>query len=112
MLKVKDLLIERQITRNNGSKTTLRAHYIYWFVGTDVTTPSNATRVWLSSWDNITRNVNHRWAYASVTLWVTDNLDPTESGQRKRDSAQTIALAHELIRALVPRFQKSCLTDP
>lgn len=109
-LEVKDLLIERQLTRKNGSKTMLRAHYIYWFVGTDVTTPSNTTRVWLSSWDNITRNVNHRWAYASVTLWVTDNLEPAESGQRKRDSEGTIKLAHELIRALVPRFQKSFLT--
>ncbi|MEQ1751012.1 MAG: exosortase/archaeosortase family protein [Prosthecobacter sp.] len=109
-LNVKDLLIERQITHNNGTKTMLRAHYIYWFVGTDVTTPSNATRVWLSSWDNITRNVNHRWAYPSVMLWVTDNLEPKETGQRKRDSTQTIKLAHELIRALVPRFQKSFLS--
>lgn len=109
ILEVKDLLIERQITRSNGSKTRLRAHYIYWFVGTDVTTPSNARRVWLSSWDNITRNVNHRWAYPSVMLWVTDNLDPKESGQRQRDSVTTVKLAEELIRALVPRFQKSHL---
>lgn len=111
-LEVKDLLIERQITRLGGAKATLQAHYLYWFVGTDVTTPSNAVRIWLSNWDNISRNVNHRWAYPSVTLWVTDHLDPKESGQRRRDSATTIKLAEELIRTLAPRFQKSLFPPP
>lgn len=106
-LKVKDLLIEKQHTLANGATTMRRAHYLYWFVGTDVTTPSNAMRIWLTSWDNITRHVNHRWAYPSIMMWVTDNLDPQESGQRKRDSVKTLEVADELIRALVPYFQKS-----
>lgn len=105
-LPVKDLLVEREIRLPDGKTKRLRAHYVYWFIGTDVSTPSNAVRVWLSTWDNITRNVNHRWAYASITAWVTDNFAPGEFGQRPRDSAATTRLVTELIRDLVPRFQK------
>lgn len=106
VLEVKDLHISREIVRPDQSKTTLSAHYLYWFVGTDVTTPSNFTRIWLTNWDNIARNVNHRWAYPSVTVWVTDNLDPNESRQRKRSSTESVKLATELIRELVPKFQR------
>jgi exosortase len=106
VLQVKDLHISREIVRPDQSKTTLSAHYLYWFVGTDVTTPSNFTRIWLTTWDNITRNINHRWAYPSVTVWVTDNLDPNESKQRKRSSTESVKLATELIRELVPKFQR------
>ncbi len=106
VLRVRDLLVERQVPDPAGGKKTLRAHYVYWFIGTDVSTPSNAVRVWLSTWDNIARNVNHRWAYAGITLWVTDTLDPQASGQRQRDDAATVRLAEEILRAVVPHFQK------
>lgn len=106
ILDVKDLLVEREIRHQNGQRTMLRAHYFYWFIGTDVTTPSNATRIWLSTWDNMARNINHRWAYASVTVWVTDELNPEESGQRRRNDAQSVGLAEELIRLTTPFFQK------
>lgn len=105
-LQVRDLLVEREIRLPDGKTKVLRAHYAYWFIGTDVTTPSNAARVWLSTWDNIIRNVNHRWAYASITAWVTDNLEVRESGQKVRDSEATQKLVAELVRVLVPRFQK------
>jgi hypothetical protein len=106
VLRVKDLFIERTWVAKDGSKKPLRAHYVYWFVGTDVTTPSNWTRVWLSTWDSITRNVNHRWAYPSVSAWVTDNFTPEECGQRPRTSEETVAMIVQLIRDLAPRFQK------
>jgi len=106
MLEVKDLFVERPWLVKNGTQKMLRAHYVYWFVGTDVTTPSNAERVWLTSWDNIARNVNHRWAYPSVTAWVTENFDPKESGQRRRNSEETMQLITGLIRDLAPRFQR------
>ncbi len=109
-LQVKDLFIERQWPTKDGSKRMLRAHYVYWFVGTDVTTPSNWSRIWLSSWDSIARNVNHRWAYPSVVAWVTENFDPKETGQRQRNSDETVELAKELIRDLAPRFQKSLMS--
>ncbi|MCW0216888.1 MAG: exosortase, partial [Prosthecobacter sp.] len=41
ILEVKDLLIERQWIDKDGTRKPLRAHYVYWYVGTDVTTPYN-----------------------------------------------------------------------
>jgi exosortase len=111
ILQVKDLHIERIWVAPDGSRRPLRAHYVYWFVGTDVTTPHNATRVWLSSWDNITRNVNHRWAYPSVTAWVTENFDPAETGQRRRSSEETMEVILTLIKNLTPRFQTSFMAQ-
>lgn len=111
ILEVKDLLIERMWVAPDGTRKPLRAHYVYWFVGADVTTPHNATRVWLSSWDNITRNVNHRWAYPSITAWVTENLDSSETGQRRRGSEETMDVITQLIRDLAPRFQKSLMRE-
>jgi len=111
VLEVKDLFIERVIVAKDGSRKPLRAHYVYWFVGTDVSTPHNATREWLSSWDNIVRNVNHRWAYPSVIAWVTENFEPEETGQRKRGSKETIEVITTLIRDLVPQFQKSFISE-
>lgn len=110
ILEVKDLLIERQWIDKDGTRKPLRAHYVYWFVGKDVTTPYNATQVWLSSWDNIARNVNHRWAYPSLTAWVTENFEPSETGQRKRGSDETMKVITTLIRELVPRFQKGFMS--
>jgi exosortase len=111
VLHVKDLFLERLWVNKEGLKRPLRAHYVYWFVGTDVTTPHNWTRVWLSSWDSVARNVNHRWAYPAVSAWVTDNFDPIESGQRQRSSEETLAMITDLIRSLAPRFQKQFM-DP
>lgn len=112
ILEVKDLLIERSWMFRDGTRKPLRAHYVYWFVGTDVTTPQNTTRVWLSSWDNIIRNVNHRWAYPSVSAWVTENFDPGETGQRRRTSEETMEIITQLIRELTPRFQKAFMAEP
>lgn len=106
-LEVKDLLIERTVVRPDGSKAMLQAHYVYWFIGADVSTPSNLTRVWLSSWDNIARNINHRWAYPAITAWVTAGLSLSESdGQRQRSSEQTVEMITQLIRELAPKIQK------
>lgn len=112
VLEVKDLLIERMWVAADGSRRPLRAHYVYWFVGEDVTTPHNETRVWLSSWDNIMRNVNHRWAYPNVMAFVTDNFSPSETGQRSRSSEETLELIMDVIQRLTPQFQKSLMTAP
>lgn len=106
VLEVKDLLIEREWLDDAGGRRMLRAHYVYWFVGADVSTPHNWTRVWLSSWDNVLRHVNHRWAYPSLTAWVTEDWDPALTGQRQRSSEHTLELIKNLIRELAPGFQK------
>jgi len=109
-LQVKDLFIERTVMAEDGSKKWLKAHYVYWFIGSDVTTPSNVTRVWLSSWDSVARNVNHRWAYPSIIAWVTEGLDPKETeGQRPRTSEETVDLITQLIRDLAPKFQRNLM---
>ena len=111
MLRVRDLAVEREVLLADGSKLPLRAHYVYWFVGDDVTTPSNMERQMLSLRDSVLRNVNHRWAYPSVMARVTDNLTPQQSGERRRGDAETVEMILSLIRSLAPRFQKDLMTS-
>lgn len=106
VLRVRDLAIEREVLLGDGSKLPLRAHYVYWFVGADVSTPSNLERQLISFRDSVLRNVNHRWAYPSVMARVTDNLTLQQSGERRRDDEETVKMLLSLIRSLAPRLQK------
>ncbi|MDI1311033.1 exosortase-associated EpsI family protein [Prosthecobacter sp.] len=110
VLQVRDLAIVREVLLSNGTKMPLRAHYIYWFVGADVTTPSNLERQLLSFSDNILRNVNHRWAYPSVMAWVTEGLPPEKTGQRMRSDEETVTMLLNLVRTLAPKFQKNLMS--
>jgi hypothetical protein len=110
VLRVRDLAIQREELRPDRSKLLLRAHYIYWFVGSDISTPSNLERQMLSLRDSVLRNVNHRWAYPSVMAYVTDNLTSQLTGERRRDDAETVTMILSLIRSLAPRFQKDLMT--
>lgn len=105
-LSVKDLYIEKMVTLATGERRTVRAHYVYWFVGADVATPYHVERIWLTLWDNLTRNVNHRWAYPSVMALVTENFTSAEIGERVRNDPETLEALLRLIRQLAPRFQK------
>ncbi|MGV3660140.1 MAG: exosortase-associated EpsI family protein [Prosthecobacter sp.] len=109
-LSVRDLAIQREVLLSDGSKLPLRAHYVYWYVGTDVSTPSNLERQLMTLADNVFRNVNHRWAYPSVMARVTDNLTPRQSGERRRDDAETVTMLLDLVRTLAPKFQKSLMS--
>lgn len=109
VLKVRDLAIEREVLLGNGTKQSLHAHYVYWFVGEDVSTPSNMERQLLSFRDNVLRNVNHRWAYPSVMAWVTEGLPPAKTGQRSRSDEETVAMLLNLVRTLAPKFQKNLM---
>lgn len=105
-LKVTDLFLEKPITVQNGERKPIRAHYVYWFVGTDVTTPSHTERIWLTMRDNLFRGINHRWAYASVMAVVTEGFAPEQTGQRVRTDEETIELVNRIIRGSVPQLQK------
>ncbi len=105
-LRVRDLAIEREVLLGDGTKLPLRAHYVYWFVGADVSTPNNLDRQLISLRDSVLRNVNHRWAYPSVMARVTDNLTPQQSGERLRNDEETVAMILSLIRSLAPRMEK------
>lgn len=112
VLRVRDLSIQREILMPDRTKLPLRAHYVYWFVGDDISTPSNLERQLISLKDSVLRNVNHRWAYPSVMARVTDNLTPQQSGERKRDDEETVKMILSLIRSLAPRIQKDLMTAP
>lgn len=109
VLQVRDLAIVREVLLGNGTKLPLRAHYIYWFVGENVTTPSNLERQLLSFRDNILHNINHRWAYPSVMAWVTEGMPPQKSGQRMRSDEETVMMLLSLVRTLAPKFQKNLM---
>lgn len=106
VLRVRDLAIEREVLLADGTKLPLRAHYVYWFVSADVSTPNNLDRQLISLRDSVLRNVNHRWAYPSVMARVTDNLTPQQSGERIRNDAETVQMILSLIRSLAPHLQK------
>jgi uncharacterized protein YcfL len=107
--EVRDLLIEKPVQLKDGNQKRLRAHYVYWFVGADVTTPSHLSRTLMSLWDSAFRNVNHRWAYPSVMAYVTEDFDPAETGERQRSSEETREMIFDLVRQLAPEFQKDCM---
>lgn len=108
-LLVRDLLIEKPITLKSGEQRKIQAHYVYWFVGSDVTTPSNWTRMWLSTRDSVVRNVNHRWAYPAMMAVVTDGFKPGEITERRRNATETLTLITTLISEVAPKFQKSLM---
>jgi hypothetical protein len=54
----------------------LFGYFLYWYVGADRITDDTFSRIFLSSWDQLTRGVNHRWAYVTVN----SELAPSQSG--------------------------------
>lgn len=112
VLRVRDLSIQREVLMPGRTKLPLRAHYVYWFVGDDISTPSNVERQLISLKDSVLRNVNHRWAYPSVMARVTDNLTPQQCGERLRNDEETVKMILSLIRSLAPRIQKDLMTTP
>jgi hypothetical protein len=101
-LMARRLSLERQVVAQDGDHITVKALYIYWFVGQNVTTPSEMERVLLSNWDRVFHNANHRWAYVSFFSYVTDNLRPNGL-----DRDQTQAMMVDFAKQIVPTFQIS-----
>jgi hypothetical protein len=101
-LMARRLSLERQVVAQSGEHLTLRAFYVYWFVGENVTTPSEMHRVLLSNWDRAIHNRAHRWAYVSIFSLLTNNLRPDGL-----DGAQTQAMLANFARQIVPTFQLS-----
>ena len=98
---VMDLSLSRDQAVSEDEVLTMRAHYMYWFVGKDTTTPSSLKRILLTAWDNLIRNVNHRWAYVSVMSVVSENL--REGGKSSADTREEMI---KFIRTVAPSFMK------
>ena len=107
----RDLYIERNQQIADGKTKPLRAHYFYWFVGADVTTPSHAVRIWLTLRDNLVRGVNHRWAYVTMLAIAGENFTAAELTERPRSDAETTQMMDEFVRLLAPTFQKSLMDN-
>ena len=102
VLDVKNIYLEREIEDGQGGRRKLRAHYYYWFVGRDVTTPHHLSRILLTSYDNVFRNVNHRWAYVSLMSLVGESI--YEGGM---NSEETMLAMDEFLAASVQEFQSA-----
>jgi hypothetical protein len=101
-MQARKLTLERQWPGMNNQPITVRAFYIYWFVGQDVMTPSEFYRVLLSNWDRVVHNKAHRWAYVSVFSLITEGLAPDGL-----DPDQTEAVMKDFTKQIVPTFQIS-----
>lgn len=87
----------RPMLDENGNRVKLRAHYVYWWIGPDASTPSDEKRVWLELWNSIRKGRKERWAYPSVQVLVDDRYGREEAQKR----------AYEFIAEWAPGFQKS-----
>jgi exosortase/archaeosortase family protein len=79
----------------------LFGYFLYWYVGADRSTDDTFSRIFLTSWDQLTRGVNHRWAYVTVN----GELAPSQS---ESDEAKR-ALVSRLVRFaadIIPIVQK------
>jgi hypothetical protein len=106
-MMARKLTLERRMTEPDGGVVTVRAFYVYWFVGQNVTTPSEMMRILLNNWDRAVHNRAHRWAYVSLFSLITDNLRPDGL-----DDAQTQSLLVDFARQIVPTFQISEMPPP
>ena len=103
-LEVMDFHLKRAETLSDGSPlldakgeaVVSRAHYIYWWIGPDATTPRDEEKVWTEVWSSILKGRRERWAYPSVMVRVTD---------RGREDAQK--RAYKFVTEFAPGFQKS-----
>jgi len=83
-----------------GDKIRQRAHYVYWWVGPDHTTPDDKERVWRSTLNSVLKGRNERWAYPSVMTWV-------EEWKGEEGVKDARSRAFTFIQKYAPGFQKS-----
>lgn len=100
-LKVTNLVLEREVQVGPNERRKIESFFMYWFVGRDVVTHSHWERVFLSSWDRLTRNLNHRWAYVIVNATIGSTVRPNG-----RSPQETREMMEAFIADIVPQFQK------
>lgn len=98
-LRVMALRLTRPYAVNAEKTIQLHSHYLYWFVGHNVTTPHHWQRIWLTSWDRLAHQMNHRWAYVTVTALVTEGLK-----SYGKNSTETMEALMQFIKVITPSF--------
>jgi len=99
---VRNLTIQSEAIDAHKMRHLIQAYYMYWYVADGISTPSSTTRNWLSSWDRVVHNRDHRWAYVIAMSPITASFRPDGL-----NDGQTRQLLSDFIRAIVPSFQKS-----
>lgn len=103
-LDVMNLSLSREVEIAPGESETIRAYFMYWFVGENRTTPYHLTRMLSTSWDRVVKHVNHRWAYVIVSSTITDNLR-----QNGLDAEETLTMMKNFVAQSAPTFQKDLM---
>ena len=98
-LKVKDLHLQKTFTAEDKTERVIEAHYVYWWVGSQVCTPDTTQRALISAKENIFHNRNTRWGYPSVMTHVDHQV-----GESREDAQQR---AYSFIQNYGPEFLKS-----
>lgn len=85
-----------------GVRVRTRAVNIYWYIGSDGTTcPEFYDHVFLSYFDSIFRNIQHRWAMASIYVPVEEKLLGQDDPFAELSAVED---AREFIGKLAPQF--------
>jgi hypothetical protein len=95
-------VLEREVQATARDRIKIRSLFIYWFVGKGITTPKHETRVFLTSWDRVMHNLNHRWAYVIVNSMVTKGLRPGGL-----DEQETLKMLKDFTAEIAPKFMIS-----
>lgn len=93
-LPVRKFTATRQVQRSDGSKTTARGLYLFWFVAEDDLTASTAGRMWSMARELLSSGTLQRWAYVSY-FTVCPPERETAAFERMK----------QVIAAAVPEFQ-------
>ena len=101
-LVVRNLSLQRDVLNGQQQHVLVKAYYMYWYVADNLTTPSHLTRNWISSWDRVVHNRDHRWAYVIAMAPITQTIRPDGL-----NADQTRDMLKNFIRQIVPTFQKN-----
>ena len=96
-LEIAILNVFRERRDEKGQRLRLRGVNVYWYAGLDRQTASYPWHVCLSHWDNIMRNINHRWCMASFFLTLP------EAPADQVDAMQEM-MAEETLKRFVGNF--------
>jgi len=102
VLPVMDLELERVDEVKGGEKVRTRAHYLYWWVGKNTSTPYVWKRLLITYKDQLVDNISNRWAYPSVFVYV----HPKDGQTDKEADDEAIQRAAKVMNKVVPKFQK------
>jgi EpsI family protein len=100
-LTVRNLTIQHNALNAKQEHCVIESYFMYWYVAEGVTTPSHNIRDWVSSWDRVVHNRDHRWAYVIAMAPITASINPNGVGPE-----QTRDMLSDFIRQIVPLVQK------